>query len=166
MWQLSLPWWEFIIRALIVYGFLVALLRMTGKRQVGQLAPFDLVLLLVLSNAVQNAMNGGDNSVLAGILSACTLVLVNYLVGLAAYRSKKVEALIEGRPEVLIHNGRLYEEVLVREKLTHHELSAALRAAGCNEVAEVHCAMLENNGQISVVAKKDVAASTVTPRRP
>src|SRR5260221_10501063 len=112
MWQLSLPWWEFIIRALIVYGFLLVLLRMTGKRQVGQLAPFDLVLLLVLSNAVQNAMNGGDNSVLAGVLSACTLVLVNYLVGLASWRSKKVEALIEGRPEVLIHNGKLYEEDL------------------------------------------------------
>ena len=164
MWQLSLPWWEFIVRALIVYGFLIVLLRLTGKRQVGQLAPFDLVLLLVLSNAVQNAMNGGDNSVLAGVLSACTLVLVNYLVGRATYRNKRVEALIEGRPEVLIHNGRLYEEVMVREKLTHHELSAALRAAGCINVEDVHYAMLENNGQISVVAKKDVATTTVTPR--
>src|SRR6266849_386988 len=154
MWQLSLPWWEFIIRALIVYGFLVVLLRMTGKRQVGQLAPFDLVLLLVLSNAVQNAMNGGDNSILAGILSACALVLVNYLVGLAAYRNKKVEALIEGRPEVLIHHGRLYEEVLVREKLTDHELTADVRDAGCNELAQVHCAILAHNGQISVVPKK------------
>ena len=149
MWQLSLPW-EFIVRALIVYGFLVVLLRMTGQAAGRPTrASFDLVLLLVLSNAVQNAMNGGDNSVLAGILSACTLVLVNYLVGLAAYRNKKVEALIEGRPEVLIHNGRLFEEVLVREKLTHHELKAALRAAGCNDVADVHCAILENNGQIS-----------------
>ena len=109
-------------------------------------------------------MNGGDNSVLAGVLSACTLVLVNYLVGRATYRNKRVEALIEGRPEVLIHNGRLYEEVMVREKLTHHELSAALRAAGCINVEDVHYAMLENNGQISVVAKKDVATTTVTPR--
>src|SRR6266481_1356497 len=99
MWNLSLPWWEFIIRGLIVYAFLLVLLRLTGKRQIGQMAPFDLVLLLVLSNAVQNAMNGGDNSVLAGIVSACTLVLVNYLVGLAAYRNKKLEALVEGRPE-------------------------------------------------------------------
>src|SRR6266704_6528530 len=98
MWTLAIPWWEFILRGVIVYGFLVVLLRMTGKRQVGQLAPFDLVLLLVLSNAVQNAMNGGDNSVLAGILSACTLVLVNYLIGLTAHRNKKMESLIEGRP--------------------------------------------------------------------
>ena len=156
MWHLSAPWWEFIVRALIIYGFLIILLRMSGKRQVGQLAPFDLVLLLVLSNAVQNAINAGDNSVLAGILSAGTLVLVNYLVGLATYRNKKVEALIEGRPEILVHNGRLFEEVMVREKLTHHELNAALRAAGCDDVAQVHCAMLETNGQISVIPKKHI----------
>ena len=154
MWHLSAPWWEFVVRALIIYGFLIVLLRMSGKRQVGQLAPFDLVLLLVLSNAVQNAINAGDNSVLAGILSACTLVLVNYLVGLATYRNKKVEALIEGRPEILVHNGRLFDDVMVREKLTRHELNAALRAAGCDDVSQVHCAMLENNGQISVIPKK------------
>src|SRR5271166_33513 len=111
MWVPTVHWAVLILRAVLVYLFLIVLLRLTGKRQVGQLAPFDLVLLLVLSNAVQNAMNGGDNSVLAGILSACTLVLVNYLVGLASWRSKRVEALIEGRPEVLIHNGKLYEEV-------------------------------------------------------
>src|SRR5476651_2431905 len=112
MWQLSLPWWEFILRALIVYGFLVVLLRMTGKRQVGQMAPFDLVLLLVLSNAVQNAMNGGDNSVIGGMISAVTLVGTNWLVGLVTYRSKTLESLVEGRPEVLIHNGKLFQKGL------------------------------------------------------
>lgn len=157
MWQLSMPWWECVARALIIYVFLMGLLRLTGKRQVGQLAPFDLVLLLVLSNAVQNAMNGGDNSVLAGIVSATTLVLANYLVGLATFRHKTLEALVEGRPEVLIHNGNLYEAVLRREKLTHHELNAALRAAGCTDVEEVHYAVLENNGHISVILKKDLA---------
>jgi|SRR5579859_5054285 len=155
MWQLSVPWWEFVLRALIVYGFLIILLRVTGKRQVGQLSPFDLVLLLVLSNAVQNAINAGDNSVLAGIISACTLVGANYITGLATYKSKKVEALIEGRPEVLIHNGKLFEDVLTREQITHHELNSALRAAGCLCPEEVQFAVLENNGAISVVAKKD-----------
>src|SRR6266480_5353551 len=97
MWEISLPhWWEFNVRAVVVYLFLLVLLRLSGKRQVGQLAPFDLVLLLVLSNAVQNAMNGGDNSVLAGLISAGALVLVNYLVGLATYKSKRLEGLIEG----------------------------------------------------------------------
>ena len=160
MWRLSAPWWEFVIRALIIYVFLVLLLRLTGRRQVGQLSPFDLVLLLVLSNAVQNAINAGDNSVTAGIVSACALVAANYLAGLVTYKSKRAEALIEGRPQVLIHNGKLYEDVMMREKLTHHELHAALRDAGCADVNDVHYAVLENNGHISVVARKDVAAAT------
>ena len=155
MWRLSIPWWELILRVVIIYAFLLALLRLSGKRQVGQLAPFDLVLLLVLSNAVQNAMNGGDNSLLAGLISAVALVLMNYLVGLATYKSKRVEALVEGRPEVLIHNGRLFADVMEREKLTHHELNAALRAAGCACVEEVHFTILENNGVISVQRKKE-----------
>ena len=155
MWHLTIPWPYMILRGVVVYIFLLVLLRMTGKRQVGQLAPFDLVLLLVLSNAVQNAMNGGDNSLLAGLISAVALVLMNYLVGLATYQSKRIEALVEGRPEVLIHNGRLFADVMEREKLTHHELNAALRAAGCACVEEVHFAILENNGVISVQRKKE-----------
>src|SRR3954465_282736 len=99
MWRASLPWWEFVVRGLIVYLFLIVLLRITGKRQVGQLAPFDLVLLLVLSNAVQNSMTGGDNSVGGGLISAATLVGVNFAVGLATFRSKRLERLIEGTPE-------------------------------------------------------------------
>lgn len=150
MWTLSVAWWELIVRAAIVYALLILLLRITGKRQVGQLAPFDLVLLLVLSNAVQNAMNGGDNSVLAGIISAVTLVGLNYLVGYLTYRSKRLEGLIEGQPEVLIHNGKLFEKVMARAQLTHHELNAALRQEGCVSVADVHCAILENNGTITV----------------
>lgn len=153
MWNVTLPWWEFVVRGVIVYGFLIVLLRVTGKRQVGQLAPFDLVLLLVLSNAVQNSMNGGDNSVIGGLISAATLVGVNYLVGFAAFRSKRLERIIEGRPEVLIHNGILYEDVMARAQLTHHELHAALRRNGCLTVEEVHSAVLENNGSISVTRR-------------
>ena len=153
MWALSLPWWEFIVRGIIVYAFLLILIRITGKRQVGQLAPFDLVLLLVLSNAVQNAMNGGDNFVVGGLISAVTLVLLNYLIGMATYRSKAIEALIEGRPDVIIHNGTLYPSVMKRAKLTHHELNAELRQAGCSGINDVHTAVLENNGALSVVPK-------------
>src|SRR5437588_11458023 len=93
MWDLAVPWWELIARAVLVYLFLLVLLRLTGKRQVGQLAPFDLVLLLILSNAVQNAMNGGDNSVLAGVILATALVGLNGLVGYATFRSKSLERL-------------------------------------------------------------------------
>jgi len=153
MWTLSVAWWELIVRSIVVYVFLIALLRITGKRQVGQLAPFDLVLLLVLSNAVQNSMNGGDNSVLGGIISATTLIALNFFVGWLTYRNKRLEILIEGQPEVLIHNGRLFEKVMARAQLTHHELNAALRQAGCLTVAEVHCAILENNGAITVTPR-------------
>jgi uncharacterized membrane protein YcaP (DUF421 family) len=150
MWTLSVAWWELIARSIIVYGLLIVLLRITGKRQVGQLAPFDLVLLLVLSNAVQNAMNGGDNSVTAGFISAVTLIGLNYGIGYLTFRNKRIEVLIEGQPEVLIHNGRLFEDVMRRAQLTHHELNAALRQEGCVSVADVHCAILENNGTITV----------------
>lgn len=150
MWNMTIPWWEFILRALIVYVFLTVLLRITGRRQIGQLAPFDLVLLLVLSNALQNSMNGGDNSVIGGVISAVSLVAVNWLVGYVAYRNKRLARVIEGRPEVLIHNGHVYRDVMARERLTQSELDAALRQSGCASVEDVHFAMLENNGQISV----------------
>ena len=153
MWNLSVPWWELIVRSIIVYVFLIGLLRITGKRQVGQLAPFDLVLLLVLSNAVQNAMNGGDNSVLGGAISATTLICLNFLVGYLTYRFKRLERMIEGQPEVLIHNGKLFPKVMARAQLTHHELDAALRQAGCASINEVHCAMLENNGSVTVIRR-------------
>ncbi len=150
MWNLSLPWWEFVLRSMMVYVFLIVILRITGKRQTGQLAPFDLVLLLVLSNAVQNAMNGGDNSVLGGIISAATLIGLHRVVAFMTYKSKKLEAWIEGSPRTLIHNGVLNEDLMRSELLTHHELAAALRGAGCAEIGRVHSATLENNGQITI----------------
>ncbi len=150
MWNLSLPWWEFVLRGVIVYVFLLLILRVTGKRQTGQLAPFDLVLLLVLSNAVQNAMNGGDNTVLGGIISAATLIALHYVVAFSTFKSKTMEAWIEGTPRTLIHNGVLNEDVMRAELLTRHELAAALRAAGCSEIEHIHTATLENNGQITV----------------
>jgi uncharacterized membrane protein YcaP (DUF421 family) len=153
MWQIAVPWWELVLRSAVVYAFLLILLRVTGKRQVGQLAPFDLVLLLVLSNAVQNSMNAGDNSLLGGLVSATTLVGLNFVVGLATYRSKNIEDLIEGRPEILIHNGRLFDKVRAKAKLTHHELNAALRQAGCAAIEDVHVATLENTGAITVVPR-------------
>ena len=150
---MSLPWWEFILRGLIIYVFLIVLLRLTGKRQVGQMPPFDLVLLLVLSNTVQNAMIGGDNSIIGGVISAVTLVAANWLVSLLTYRSKKMEALVEGRPELLIHNGKLFERALAQAKLTRHEMMNALREAGCAAVEDVRAAFLENDGTISVIPK-------------
>jgi uncharacterized membrane protein YcaP (DUF421 family) len=159
MFNMAVPWWELILRSAVVYGFLLILLRLTGKRQVGQLAPFDLVLLLVLSNAVQNSMNAGDNSLIGGLLSAATLVLLNFVVGYATYRVKGLESLVEGRPQILIHNGKLFEDVVKKAHLTQHELHAALRRQGCMCVDEVRSAILENNGDITVVPKKSHSAA-------
>lgn len=155
MWNISVPWWELILRSAVVYLFLLILLRITGKRQVGQLAPFDLVLLLVLSNAVQNSMNAGDNSLIGGLIAATTLVVLNYGVGFATFRSKRLEAIVEGRPQILIHNGKIYDDVMSKAQLTRHEMDGALRQAGCATVGEVQLAMLENNGSISVIKRNE-----------
>lgn len=153
MFDLTLPWWEFVVRAIVIYLFLLALLRMSGKRQIGQLATFDLVLLLVLANSVQNAMNGGDNSLAGGIILATTLVALNVAVSYLTQRNRAVELFIDGRPEVLIHNGRLFESVMEHAKITRHEINAALRQAGVASPDEVHTAILENNGTITVTPK-------------
>lgn len=154
MWSITVPWWELVVRSIVVYAFLLLILRISGKRQIGQLAPFDLVLLLVLSNAVQNSMSAGDNSLVGGLIIATTLVLVNFLVGFVTYRSKKLESIIEGRPQIIIHDGKLFEDVMASSQLTHHELNAALRQAGCSSIEDVRSAILENNGSISVVARQ------------
>jgi uncharacterized membrane protein YcaP (DUF421 family) len=118
------------LRGIVVYVFLLLILSVTGKRNMGQLAPFDLVLLLVLSNSVQNSMDGGDNSMVGGLILATTLIALHYAVSIMTFKSKKVEVWIEGSPRTLIHNGVLSEEIMRSKLMTHDESSAALRAAG------------------------------------
>ena len=154
MLKMAIPWWELVLRGSVVYVFLIVTIRLGGKRQIGQLAPFDLVLLLVLANAVQNSMSGGDNSLIGGLITATSLVALNYVVGLATFKSKRLEAIVEGRPQLIIHNGKLYKDVMAKMHLTDHELQAALRQAGCTSVEDVHVAMLENNGSLSVTKRK------------
>ena len=153
MWRMTQPWWEFVLRGLLVYGSLLVLLRLSGKRQVGQLAPFDLVLLLVLSNAVQNSMNAGDNTVGAGLILVMTLVALNGALGWLTARSKKLEAFIDGSPEILIHNGVAQEAVLRRTRISRHELMSAIRQVGLSEIDQVRVASLENNGRINVIPR-------------
>ncbi|MEO6060967.1 MAG: YetF domain-containing protein [Thermoflexales bacterium] len=159
MFNLSVPWWELLLRAVTVYVFLIVLLRVTGKRQVGQLAPIDLVLLLVLSNSVQNAMNGGDNSLVGGLLSAGVLVGLNYGLSALTYRSRRLESWIEGQPEIIIHNGKVLQDAMTRTKLTHRELNAAIREAGCATIDDVKLAVLEATGEISVISRAPKTAT-------
>lgn len=142
-----------MIRALLVYGFLLLVLRLTGKRQVGQLSTFDLVLLLILSNAVQNSMNGGDNSVAGGFVLVLTLVGVNALVSWMTFRNKKLALLMEGRPRILVHDGQAIESALAQEQISRHELMSAIRQAGLLEIDQVQVAILEATGRINVIRR-------------
>jgi uncharacterized membrane protein YcaP (DUF421 family) len=147
-------WWHFILRAAIVYFMILVFIRVSGKRQVGQMTPFDLVLFLLISNAVQNSMNGGDNSITAGAILAATLVLLSSAIGWITRRNRKLEKLIDGEAEILIHNGKLRPHALERAGLTQHDLLAALREADCAAIQDVHSAILETNGRITVLTRK------------
>lgn len=150
MWNLSEPWWQLLARASIIYLVLFALFRFSGKRQAGQMTPFDLLLLLIISNGVQNAMIGQDTSVLGGLVVAVTLLLWNHLFGWLSGRNRRIERWLEGRPEVLVHNGHVFEDVLARNQMTVEELRSALRRQGCFDIGEVAFAVLEPNGAVSV----------------
>ncbi len=158
MFDMSVPWWEFVLRAVVVYVFLFAMLRLTGKRQVGQLAPFDLILLLILSNAVQNSMNAGDNSLVGGLVSATTLILINSFVAYMTYRSSTAERILEGEPLVLVMDGKPVRHVMKDEKITYEELIAALRHNGTFELGDVKLALLETNGSVSVWKRETAPA--------
>ena len=154
MWSLSVPWWEFALRGVIVYLFLLVFLRLTGRRQTGQYAPFDLVLLLILSNAVQNSMNAGDNSLVGGLICAATLLLCHALLAQLTYRYERLAAWVDGTPQVLVQAGQVDLRCMRRELLTADDLAAALRAGGSLHLHEVERATLETNGTITVALKK------------
>lgn len=154
MWELGEPWWQLILRGSVVYLVLFALFRLSGKRQAGQMTPFDLLLLLIISNAVQNAMVGTDSSLLGGLLVAVVLIAWNQLLGWLSNRSRRLEQLIDGRPEILVHNGKVFDDVLQRNQISLEELRASLRRQGVFELQEVAFAVLETNGGISVKTRQ------------
>ena len=144
---------EKIVRSVVVYLFLLAAFRFTGKRQVGQLTPFDLVVLLVISNVVQNAVIGPDNSLGGGLLGAVVILALNGLLVEVTYRSKRLRRMLEASPTVLVHNGKLVEKNLASERITLDDLHAAMRRAGVVDIAHVRVAVLEENGGISVIPR-------------
>ena len=154
MWVPELPVVEKIVRAAIVYVFLLGALRLTGKRQLGQMSSFDLVVLLMISNVVQNAMIGNDNSLTGGLIGAATILLLNYVIARLVVANKGTERLIEGSPTLLIHNGKVIEANLRHELLTREELMAALRRQGILSLDEVRVALLEETGAITAVRRE------------
>ncbi|GKS75062.1 DUF421 domain-containing protein [Acidovorax sp. SUPP950] len=154
MLAMSVPWWEFIVRGVIVYLFLLVFLRLTGKRQTGQTAPFDLVLLLILSNAVQNSMNAGDNSLVGGLISALTLIACHVLLAQLTFHFPRLAHLVDGKPEVLVQGGQVNAALMRKELISTEDLAAALRAGGSLHLHEVERATIETNGQITVVLRE------------
>jgi uncharacterized membrane protein YcaP (DUF421 family) len=160
MFHLDLPVLEKILRPIIIYFFLVIGVRIAGKRQLAQLNPFDLVVLLTLSNTVQNAIIGNDNSVSGGIIGATTLLAVNFVVVWYLYGHQRLEHLIEGDPDLLIKDGKVRHKRLKHELITLAELQAAARRQGFSSLDDVDRAILEPGGTISFVGRKPAAEET------
>jgi uncharacterized membrane protein YcaP (DUF421 family) len=154
MFVIGLPLLEKILRPIIVYGFVVISLRLSGKRELVQLNPFDLVVLLTLSNTVQNAIIGEDNSVLGGLIGATSLLATNYLVVRFLYDHRKLDQLVEGRADVLIENGKVRTQHLKKELITMAQLEAAARKQGFSSLGEVEQCILEPGGTLTFIGKK------------
>lgn len=150
----GIPVSEKLIRPVIVYVFLVLALRIFGKRELAQLNPFDLVVLLSLSNTVQNAIIGDDTSVTGGLIGAFSLLTVNYLVVRFLFRHRRLDQLFEGRPTVLIHDGLVIHKALAKELLTVSELRTVAHRQGFATLHEIERCVLEPGGTFSIVAKK------------
>ncbi len=153
MFQMSLPWWEFIVRAAVVYAALLIFVRLSGKRAVGEFTAFDFVVLMLISESAQGALNGGDGSVPGGLVLVATLVTLNYGVGALSARSQRVDRLLEGEPVVLIRNGVIRHAALKRENVPISDLDEAMRRAGLKDCAQVELAMLETNGEITMIKR-------------
>jgi uncharacterized membrane protein YcaP (DUF421 family) len=154
MFVITLPILEKILRPVVVYFFLVVMLRLSGKRELVQLNPFDLVVLLTLSNTVQNAIIGDDNSVSGGLLGATSLLAVNYLTVRFLYKHKNLDQIVEGKADVLIEGGKLRPEHLRKELITTAQLEAAARKQGFGSLNEVDQCILEPGGTLSFIGKK------------
>ena len=157
MFVLGVPLLEKILRPVLIYAFLVISLRLSGKRELVQLNPFDLVVLLTLSNTVQNAIIGEDNTVLGGIIGATSLLVTNYLGVRFLYNHRKRDQIVEGRADVLIEDGKVRTQHLRKELITMPQLQAAAHKQGFTSLSEVEQCVLEPGGTLTFLGKKPAA---------
>ena len=143
-------WLEKILRPMIVYAALIILLRVFGKRELGQLNPFDLVVILSLSNTVQNAIIGQDNSLVGGIVGAAALLGINYAVAFLKFRSKKFERVVEGSCRTLIENSKINEDAVKSELLTEEDLNTIAHREGLDSAKDIEKCVLDSNGSFLV----------------
>jgi uncharacterized membrane protein YcaP (DUF421 family) len=150
MFDMSLPGWEFMVRAAVVYAALLVMVRLTGKRTVGQFTPFDLIVVMLLSEAVSSSLSGGDESLIGGLIAAATLVALDVLAAVLTSRSKRLDKLLDGAPVLVGRDGVIYIDVLKRERVPRSDIDQALRAADC-QVENMRMAILEADGSISIL---------------
>ncbi|HEY0879075.1 MAG TPA: YetF domain-containing protein [Zeimonas sp.] len=164
MWIPTEPWWESVLRAGSVYIALMVLMRVAGKRTLSQLTPFDLLVMLLLSEAVSPSIGGSDDSIGGGLIRAATLIGLNMVFAYATARSRTAERFLQGAPVVLGRDGRLFENVLRREHIGRDDIDKALREAQC-ELSDLDLAVLEADGQITICKISEKAqGSGMVPR--
>jgi len=154
---------EIALRTGVIYLVVLIGVRLSGKREVGQMTPFDLTLLLLLSNSVQNAMTGPDTSLAGGVIAASTLLVLNYGVGYFTGRDRKLRKFVEGEPALLVRDGAIIHSHLEREDVSVDELQRALREHGISTVKDVALAVLEVDGSISCLRYEDVKTAGSNP---
>jgi uncharacterized membrane protein YcaP (DUF421 family) len=153
MFDMDLPWWEFIVRGVAVYAVLLVMVRVSGRRTIGQFTPFDLLVVLLLSEAVSNSLSGGDDSLAGGLIIAATLILLNMLVALLSSRSRRLSAVFDGTPVLLGRDGQFFDKVVKGCRIAEADLEQALRQADCPR-HDMQCAFLEADGEITIQKKK------------
>ncbi len=161
LWIPSLSIVHLVVRATLVYFAILLLLRISGKRQVGQMSATEFVTIMLLSNSVQNSMNGGDNSLTGGIVLATVLVALTWIISELSFRYRMVRNVCEGVPTLLIHKGALLENNLHKERITKSDVVTMLRKQGIHSFHEVHVAVLESDGSLSVTKTSDPSAQPV-----
>ena len=152
MFDMQTPWWELIVRGTVVYLALLAMVRLTGKRTVGQFTPFDLIVVMLLAEGVTGSLTGEEKSLQGGLIVAATLVALDMLIALASSRSRKIDDIVQGKPVLIGRDGVIYRDVLKRERVPEEDVEKALRGADC-QVEDMRMAILEADGSINIMKK-------------
>jgi uncharacterized membrane protein YcaP (DUF421 family) len=158
MFDMELPWWEFIVRGALVYLVLLVMVRVSGRRTVGQFTPFDLLVVMLLSESVSNALIGGDQSLVGGLIVAAVLVALNMLMAFLSSHSTKMSKVVDGTAVLVGRNGAFFEDVMKRCRLSDEEIQSSMREADC-KIDEMEYAFLEADGRITVQKKRPSSGS-------
>lgn len=151
MWKLEVPWYDPVIRGAVIYLFIFILVRMMGKKQLAKFTPFDLVLLMIVSEAIQNGLSGEDHSITGSLISVSVIIGFNMLINETLGRFPSLERIVDGQPVVIVLNGKIFKKVMKQQKISESELFEALREHEVMNPDEVKCAILEKDGNISVI---------------